>query len=121
MNIWLDISNSPHINLFRGMMSELGCATKSSLPDARSRTRFSRSSSTGSSTPWSESTTVPRAYAKDDLLLYGDKISMAHSLEARVPMPDIELVRFVESLPREYRVSLHGGKIAHRSSQTGVR
>jgi asparagine synthase (glutamine-hydrolysing) len=46
---------------------------------------------------------------------------MAHSLEARVPMPDIELVRFVESLPREYRVSLHGGKIAHRSSQTGVR
>jgi predicted glycosyltransferase len=26
MNIWLDISNSPHINLFRGMMSELGCA-----------------------------------------------------------------------------------------------
>jgi len=50
----------------------------------------------------------------DDLLLYGDKISMAHSLEARVPMLDIELVRFVESLPVEYRVSLHGGKIAHK-------
>jgi asparagine synthase (glutamine-hydrolysing) len=50
----------------------------------------------------------------DDLLLYGDKISMAHSLEARVPMLDIELVRFVESLPSEYRVSLHGGKIAHK-------
>jgi asparagine synthase (glutamine-hydrolysing) len=39
---------------------------------------------------------------------------MAHSLEARVPMLDIELVRFVESLPREYRVSLCGGKIAHK-------
>jgi len=50
----------------------------------------------------------------DDLLLYGDKISMAHSLEARVPMLDTELVRFVESLPIEYRVSLHGGKIAHK-------
>jgi asparagine synthase (glutamine-hydrolysing) len=50
----------------------------------------------------------------DDLLLYGDKISMAHSLEARVPMLDIELVRFVESLPSKYRVSLHGGKIAHK-------
>jgi asparagine synthase (glutamine-hydrolysing) len=50
----------------------------------------------------------------DDLLLYGDKISMAHSLEARVPMLDIELVRFVESLPADYRVSLRGGKIAHK-------
>src|SRR2546430_5664144 len=53
----------------------------------------------------------------DDLLLYGDKISMAHSLEARVPMLDIELVRFVESLPPEFRVSLRGGKIAHRSEE----
>ena len=50
----------------------------------------------------------------DDLLLYGDKISMAHSLEARVPLLDIELVRFVESLPPEFRVSLRGGKIAHK-------
>jgi asparagine synthase (glutamine-hydrolysing) len=50
----------------------------------------------------------------DDLLLYGDKISMAHSLEARVPMLDTELVRFVESLPIEFRVSLQGGKIAHK-------
>src|SRR5690606_22744027 len=32
----------------------------------------------------------------DNLLLYGDKISMAHSLEARVPMLDLELARFVE-------------------------
>ena len=50
----------------------------------------------------------------DDLLLYGDKISMAHSLEARVPMLDIELVRFVESLPRRYRVSFRQGKITHK-------
>lgn len=50
----------------------------------------------------------------DDLLLYGDKISMAHSLEARVPLLDIEVVRFVESLPVQYRVSLRGSKIAHK-------
>jgi asparagine synthase (glutamine-hydrolysing) len=50
----------------------------------------------------------------DDLLLYGDKISMAHSLETRVPMLDVELVRFVESLPRRYRVTLQQAKIVHK-------
>ena len=50
----------------------------------------------------------------DDLLLYGDKISMAHSLEARVPMLDIELIRFVESLPLHYRLTLRQGKIVHK-------
>ena len=50
----------------------------------------------------------------DDLLLYGDKISMAVSLEARVPMLDIELVRFVESLPLQYRVALRKTKIVHK-------
>lgn len=52
----------------------------------------------------------------DDLLLYGDKISMAHSLEVRVPMLDVELVRFVESLPRSYRVTLGQTKIAHKQA-----
>lgn len=50
----------------------------------------------------------------DDLLLYADKICMAHSLEARVPMLDVELVKFVESLPIEYRVSLRARKITHK-------
>jgi len=50
----------------------------------------------------------------DNFLLYGDKIAMAHSLEARVPMLDIDLVAFVESLPIEYRVGLRGGKLAHK-------
>lgn len=50
----------------------------------------------------------------DDLLLYGDKISMAASLEARVPMLDIELMNFIESLPLKYRVALRRTKIAHK-------
>lgn len=51
----------------------------------------------------------------DDLLLYGDKISMAYALEARVPMLDTELVDFIESLPLQYRTSLRETKIAHRA------
>ncbi len=54
----------------------------------------------------------------DDLLLYGDKITMAHSLEARVPMLDVELVSYVESLPIEYRLSLHHTKIVHKLAAT---
>lgn len=50
----------------------------------------------------------------DDLLLYGDKLSMAHSLEARVPMLDLDLVRFVESLPLGYRVTVNRTKIVHK-------
>jgi len=50
----------------------------------------------------------------DDLLLYGDKISMAVSLETRVPMLDLELVRFVESLPLPYRVKLRQTKVVHK-------
>jgi len=50
----------------------------------------------------------------DNLLLYGDKISMAASLEARVPMLDIDLVRFVESLPLKYRIGLFKSKIVHK-------
>lgn len=50
----------------------------------------------------------------DDLLLYTDKMSMAHSLEVRVPYLDLDLVRFVESLPLEYRVTAFGNKLLHK-------
>jgi asparagine synthase (glutamine-hydrolysing) len=50
----------------------------------------------------------------DDLLLYGDKVSMAHSLEARVPLLDTDLVNFVESLPGEYKLALNRSKIVHK-------
>jgi asparagine synthase (glutamine-hydrolysing) len=50
----------------------------------------------------------------DDLLLYTDKITMHHSLECRVPLLDLDLVRFVESLPYRYRVGLGSGKRIHK-------
>jgi asparagine synthase (glutamine-hydrolysing) len=50
----------------------------------------------------------------DDLLLYGDKVSMAHSLEARVPLLDMDLVDLVESLPGEFKLTLNRSKIVHK-------
>ena len=50
----------------------------------------------------------------DDLLLYTDKISMHHSLEVRVPYLDIELTRYVESLPFKYKVNYKTNKILHK-------
>lgn len=40
----------------------------------------------------------------DNLLLYGDKMSMAVSLEARVPLLDLELMRFVERVPPQLKI-----------------
>jgi asparagine synthase (glutamine-hydrolysing) len=44
----------------------------------------------------------------DNLLLYGDKLSMAASLEVRVPMLDLGLMSFVESLPLRYKLKGFG-------------
>lgn len=51
----------------------------------------------------------------DDLLLYGDKISMAFGLEARVPMLDLRLMEFIESLPLSCKRDLRRGKIIHKA------
>ena len=56
----------------------------------------------------------------DDLLLYTDKITMHHSLECRVPLLDLDLVRFIESLPCRYRLSLRGGKLLHKQFARAV-
>lgn len=50
----------------------------------------------------------------DDLLLYTDKITMWHSLECRVPVLDLDLVRFIESLPLAYKTKFFRGKIIHK-------
>ncbi|MDO6391143.1 asparagine synthase (glutamine-hydrolyzing) [Pontibacter sp. BT731] len=50
----------------------------------------------------------------DDLLNYTDKITMHFSMECRVPMLDLELVSFIESLPQRFKVNMKGGKLIHK-------
>ncbi len=50
----------------------------------------------------------------DDLLLYTDKITMNFSLECRVPMLDLELVKYLQSLPTTYKVQRKRTKIVHK-------
>ncbi len=40
----------------------------------------------------------------DNLLLYGDKMAMAASLEARVPFLDLDLMSLVEGMPAKYKI-----------------
>jgi asparagine synthase (glutamine-hydrolysing) len=57
-----------------------------------------------------------RGNLPDDLLMVGDKTSMANSLEARVPFLDYRIVEFAESLPA--CLKLHGttGKYLHKKA-----
>jgi asparagine synthase (glutamine-hydrolysing) len=53
----------------------------------------------------------------DNLLLYGDKMAMASSLEARVPLLDLELMDFVENLPSNLKLhGLKGHKYLYRKA-----
>ena len=55
-----------------------------------------------------------RSTLPDELLMYGDKLSMAHSLEVRVPYLDREVIEYVERLPDSYKVRLGKTKWLHR-------
>jgi asparagine synthase (glutamine-hydrolysing) len=46
--------------------------------------------------------------------MYGDKLSMAHSLEVRVPYLDQEIVEFAECLPARYKIQWGSRKWLHR-------
>src|SRR5277367_7126452 len=55
-----------------------------------------------------------RSTLPDELLMYADKLSMAHSLELRVPFLDKEIVEYVERLPASLKVRNGSGKWLHR-------
>jgi asparagine synthase (glutamine-hydrolysing) len=55
-----------------------------------------------------------RSTLPDELLMYADKLSMAHSLEARVPYLDKEIVEFAERLPANFKVRNGSKKWLHR-------
>src|SRR5271156_3149745 len=55
-----------------------------------------------------------RSTLPDELLMYADKLSMAHSLEVRVPYLDREVVEYGERLPASFKVRNGTGKWLHR-------
>ena len=55
-----------------------------------------------------------RSTLPDELLMYADKLSMAHSLELRVPFVDKEIVEYVERLPANLKVRNGCRKWLHR-------
>jgi asparagine synthase (glutamine-hydrolysing) len=55
-----------------------------------------------------------RSTLPDELLMYADKLSMAHSLELRVPYLDQDIVEFVERLPANLKVRNGSRKWLHR-------
>jgi asparagine synthase (glutamine-hydrolysing) len=55
-----------------------------------------------------------RSSLPDELLMYADKLSMAHSLEVRVPYLDQNIVEYVETLPADFKVRYGTRKWIHR-------
>jgi asparagine synthase (glutamine-hydrolysing) len=55
-----------------------------------------------------------RSSLPDELLMYGDKLSMAHSLEVRVPYLDREVVEYVQRLDASFKVRYGTRKWLHR-------
>jgi asparagine synthase (glutamine-hydrolysing) len=55
-----------------------------------------------------------RSSLPDELLMYADKLSMAHSLEVRVPYLDKEVVEYVQQLPQNMKVRMGQRKWLHR-------
>jgi asparagine synthase (glutamine-hydrolysing) len=57
-----------------------------------------------------------RASLPDDLLMVNDKMSMANSIESRVPFLDRRVVEFVENLPVRYKLRHATGKYLHKKA-----
>jgi asparagine synthase (glutamine-hydrolysing) len=55
-----------------------------------------------------------RSTLPDELLMYADKLSMVHGLEARVPYLDQEIVEYAERLPANLKVRFGIRKWLHR-------
>ena len=56
-----------------------------------------------------------RSSLPDELLMFGDKLSMAHGLEARVPYLDRTVVEFAQRLATNLKVRKGKGKWLHRA------
>ncbi len=61
-----------------------------------------------------------RMHLVDDLLLRADRMSMAHTMELRVPYLDIDLVNFAFSLPSKRKISFLNNKTPLRDAVKGL-
>lgn len=61
-----------------------------------------------------------RFFLADHNLIYTDKMAMAGSIEARVPLLDIELLQFAASIPAEWKMRGTNAKWIFKESQRGV-
>jgi len=59
-------------------------------------------------------------YLPDDLLVKMDVATMAHSLEARSPFLDHELMEFAAVLPSQLKLNRHGGKVLLKAALRGL-
>ena len=66
-----------------------------------------------------QATAYPRDAVSTPLIYYGDAISMAHSIESRLPFMDYRLVEFAFSLPGEYKIRDGTGKALLREAVRG--
>jgi asparagine synthase (glutamine-hydrolysing) len=55
-----------------------------------------------------------RSSLPDELLMFSDKLSMAHGLEVRVPYLDKEVIEYAQRLPASFKVRLGQRKWLHR-------
>jgi len=55
-----------------------------------------------------------RSSLPDELLMYADKLSMAHGLEVRVPYLDKEVIDYAQRLPASFKVRFGQRKWLHR-------
>lgn len=56
-----------------------------------------------------------RSSLPDELLMFGDKLTMAHGIEGRVPYLDREVVEYVQRLDSSFKVRKGKGKWVHRA------
>lgn len=57
-----------------------------------------------------------RTMLPDNLLLFNDKLTMANSIENRVPYLDIDLVNYLETLPIHLKLKGQMGKYIHKKA-----
>lgn len=61
-----------------------------------------------------------KSWFVEDILLRGDRLAMAHSLEGRVPFVDHELVEFSAKIPFKYKLKGFNEKLILKKAMSGI-